>query len=82
MQTIIALVQTGRIVMIDMQLLENVCAAREQYLDVLKRRVNRKLFHAQKYKDEQSYQEHAESLKLYNMLKCLLDTCAQKEDGS
>jgi len=63
-------------------ILKSVCEYREQYLDVFKRRVNRKLFHAQKYKDEQSYQDHAEALRLYNMLKCLLNTCEQKEDGS
>lgn len=63
-------------------LLQLMCEHKQQYLDVFKGRVNRKLFHAQKYKDEQSYQEHAEALRLYNMLKCLLDTCEQKEDGS
>lgn len=63
-------------------LLQLMFAHKQQYLDVFKRRVNRKLFNAQKYKDEQSYQEHAEALRLYNMLKCLFDTCEQKEDGS
>ena len=63
-------------------ILKNMCEHKQQYLDVFKRRVGRKLFNAQKYKDEQSYQEHVEALRLYNMLKCLLDTCEQKEDGS
>ena len=63
-------------------ILSNICEYREQYLDVFKRRVRRKLFQAQKYKDKQSYDEHAEALRLYNMLKYLFDTCEQKEDGS
>ena len=38
-------------------ILKNICEYREQYLDVFKRRVHRKLFHAQKYKDKQSCDE-------------------------
>ena len=65
-----------------LNILCDMCRHKQQYLDVFKRRVNRKLFQAQRYKDEQSYQDHAESLRLYNMLRRLLDTCEQKEDGS